>query len=85
MSGWEGTGRPFAMDKQLAFLAINRVFFKLPDVMCHIVDEFQTELIFCGFKKLHEGLADEVHDALPIVPRIVRTTRHRRDVVLSFG
>ena len=74
----------FAVDKQFTFCAVNGVFLEFPDVMRDIVDEFQTELVFCGVKKLHEGLTDEVHDTLPIVPRVVCTTRHRGDVVLPL-
>ena len=84
MSRGEGTRRAFAMDEQLPFLTIYHVFLKLPDVMRDIVDELQAEFVLCRLQKLHERLPDEMHNALPIVPRVVRAARHRRDVILSL-
>ena len=45
MSRGEGTRRAFAMHEQLPFLAIYFVFLKLPNVMRHIVDKLQAELV----------------------------------------
>ena len=86
MPSREGARRTLTVDEQFTFLAIYRVFFKLADVMRHIVDELQAEFGLGGIQKLHERLTDEVHNALPIVPCVVRAARHRRDVILSlFG
>ncbi len=80
-AGSEGPGGPLAVHAGLHLGAANGVGLQLGDVVGHVVDEPQVQLLRGEVQRVKEGLLGEVHDHLPVGPGVVGRARHGRQVL----
>ncbi|KAF5029782.1 hypothetical protein DSECCO2_644990 [anaerobic digester metagenome] len=84
MLGRESSGRPFAVNVDLAPLPLVGMLLHLGDVVRHVVHQVHAHVLRPASEHLLERLADPVHDHLAVGPGIVRPAGHGRVIVLPL-